>query len=243
MLSAVGLFSAGMCNIDIRGLLNGAAAMDKRVRSEKLLQNPAALLAAIHVAYMKRGKPIHVMMPYANQLYGLADWFRQLWAESLGKRYSARGDKQVYIGPTPAKALGTTDQHSQVQLYREGPNDKVITFLEVKQFDRDVRIPHAFKNIDAMNYLGGSTLSTLLNREKKATESALLASGRPCLTVKFPRISAHAVGQFIYLYETATTFAGRLLGINPYDQPGVELGKKITFHLMGRKGYRAMPRE
>lgn len=243
VLSAVGLFSAAMCNIDIAALLKGAADMDKQVRSPVLSKNPAALLAAIHVLYTKRGKPIHVMMPYANQLYGLADWFRQLWAESLGKRFSATGKKEVFAGPTPVKALGTTDQHSQVQLYREGPNDKVVTFLEVERFGCDVKIPKAFGDVPAISYLGGAGLAKLLNAEKEATEKAMIASRRPCLTVKFPRICPYAVGQFIYLYEAATTLAGRLLGINPYDQPAVELGKKITFHLMGREGYERMPRE
>jgi len=243
VFSAVGLFSAAMCNIDVAGLLKGAAAMDKRVQTTAVRQNPAAMLAAIHYLYYKAGKPLHIMMPYSNQLYGLADWYRQLWAESLGKRWSANGKREVFEGPTPIKALGTTDQHSQVQLYREGPNDKVVTFLEVADYGRDLKIPKQLTDVEAMAYLGNQRMSRLINAEKVATEKAMLASDRPCLTVRFPRISAHAVGEFIYLYEAATTIAGRLLNIDPYDQPGVELGKKITFHLMGRKGYRTMPQD
>jgi glucose-6-phosphate isomerase len=243
VFSAVGLFSAAMCNIDVAGMLQGAAAMDQRVQSTAVRQNPAAMLAAIHYLYYKAGKPLHVMMPYSNQLYGLADWFRQLWAESLGKRLSADGKREVFEGPTPIKALGTTDQHSQVQLYREGPNDKIVTFLEIADYGRDLTIPKQLAHVDAMAYLGNQRLSKLINAEKVATEKAMLASDRPCLTVRFPRISASTVGQFIYLYEAATTITGRLLNIDPYDQPGVELGKKITFHLMGRKGYRTMPKD
>ena len=131
VLSPVGLFSAAMCGIDIDQLLAGAAAMQKRTEITKWRENPAAVLAAIkYLAATKKGKPMHVMMPYSNRLYLLADWYRQLWAESLGKQHDRDG-KEVFAGPTPIKALGTTDQHSQVQLYREGPNDKLTVFLEV----------------------------------------------------------------------------------------------------------------
>ena len=191
----------------------------------------------IHHLYTERGKTMHVMMPYSQQLRDMADWYRQLWAESLGKIRAS--DKQC-VGCTPIKALGATDQHSQVQLYREGPNDKVFTFLEVEQFDTDVAIPQAFEGIEAMNYLGRSdrgTLAGLLNAEKKATELAMLESGRPSITIRFPKITAQTVGEFIYLYECAVPIMGKLMGIDPYDQPAVELGKKLTFHLMGRQGF------
>lgn len=234
-LSAVGLFSAGMCGIDIAGLLRGAAAMDERVKVPELERNPAAMIAVIHVLMMARGKPIHVMMPYSYHLKDLADWFRQLWAESLGKKDSLDG-QEVYVGPTPIKALGVTDQHSQVQLYREGPNDKVFTLLAVEEFDEEVTIPEADAVVQAMDYLGGKTLGTLLNNERRATEQALVDSKRPTLSVRFPKITAETVGEFIYLYEAATTIAGRLLNIDPYNQPAVELGKIYTFALMGRRG-------
>jgi glucose-6-phosphate isomerase len=242
VLSAVGLFSAGMCGIDIRGLLRGAAAMNERVK-RPTAANPAALLAAIHHLYTQKGKSLHVMMPYSDQLRDLADWYRQLWAESLGKRFSADGKREVFAGATPINALGATDQHSQVQLYREGPNDKVITLLSVDRLSRDVKIPRSMGEIEDVAYLGGATLGTLLAAELRATEMALLASERPCLKISFPRITAETVGQFIYLYEAATTIMGRLMGVDPYDQPGVELGKKLTFHFMGRPGYETMPRD
>src|SRR5207302_5955272 len=127
-----------------------------------------------------KGKTNHVMMPYANALYSMADWFRQLWAESLGKKSDLHG-QTVYAGFTPIKALGTTDQHSQVQLYREGPNDKAFGFLEVEHFERDVPIPQAAGVPEQMRYLAGSSLGKLLNAELAATEHALLQSGRPCL--------------------------------------------------------------
>jgi glucose-6-phosphate isomerase len=236
VLSPVGLFSAAMCGIDIRQLLAGAADMDRRVRGRDPRRNPAAILAAVHWLMFNKGKKLHVMMPYSYQLKDLADWFRQLWAESLGKQKSLDG-RDVFAGPTPIKALGTTDQHSQVQLYREGPNDKVITFLAVERFERDVPIPEAPPSGGEMAYLAGHSMAELINAEREATEQALVASGRPCLRVIFPRINEATVGQFLYLYETATSIAGALFGINPYDQPAVELGKKYTFALMGRTGY------
>jgi glucose-6-phosphate isomerase len=175
VLTPVGLLSAAMCGIDIDQLLDGAGDMDAAVSDLDPATNPAARIAAIHHLYMERGKKMHVMMPYSQQLRDMADWYRQLWAESLGKIRPSNGEN---VGPTPIKALGATDQHSQVQLYREGPNDKVITFLEVEEFDVDTVIPRGFVGVEAMDYLGRSkegTLGGLLNTEKKATELALLA--------------------------------------------------------------------
>jgi glucose-6-phosphate isomerase len=243
VLTPVGLFSAAMCGIDIDQLLAGAAAMQRRCAETDWMRNPAAVLAAIkYIAYVAKAKPMHVMMPYSNRLYLLADWYRQLWAESLGKR-TDRAGKEVFTGPTPIKALGTTDQHSQVQLYREGPNDKLTVFLEVEKHPQEVRIPDAFGDVPGMAYLAKGKLSKLLNAEKKATEYAMAVSGRPTMTITFDAITPHSVGEFLFLYEFATSIMGELLNINAYDQPAVELGKKATFALMGREGYGDMARE
>lgn len=237
VLSPVGLFSAAMAGIDIDALLNGAAEMDKRCSNPRLHENPAAMLATLLFRLgAEKGKAIHVMMPYANQLYLLADWYRQLWAESLGKRVNKEG-KEVFAGFTPVKALGTTDQHSQVQLYREGPNDKVFGLVQVNDFGaEELRIP-AGLGVDAIRYLEGATFGRLLNAEKKATEYALVESQRPNFTIEFPRIDASHVGQFIQLWEVTTSYVGLMLGIDAYDQPAVETGKVATFGLMGREGY------
>ncbi len=232
-LSPVGLISCALCGIDIDALLDGAAAMEQSCRNEDLHANPAAMLATVLVELGQRqGKTIHVMMPYANQLYLMADWWRQLWAESLGKVVAGG----LHAGFTPVKALGATDQHSQVQLYREGPNDKAIIFLEVEQFATDVAIPAGLGE-DALAYLEGSSLATLLSAEKKATEFALTESHRPNLTIKFPQVTPHTVGQFVMLWQVATAYAGLMLGVDAYDQPAVELGKKATFALMGKPGF------
>jgi glucose-6-phosphate isomerase len=236
VLSAVGLFSAAMTGIDISALLEGCKDMDKRVKDADVFKNPAAMLAAVHYILNNKGKSMSVMMPYSTSLYSLADWFRQLWAESLGKEKNLEG-KTVNAGQTPIKALGTTDQHSQVQLYREGPNDKLITFLEVEKFANKLTIPGSMKNVKTLEYLAGSDFQTLINSEKLGTEYALLESQRPTMTVLFPRISPETVGQFLYLYETAVSYMGGLLGINTYDQPAVQLGKDATYALMGKAGF------
>jgi glucose-6-phosphate isomerase len=235
VLSPVGLFSAAMCGIDVEQLLAGAAEMDEQCSSPGLEQNPAAMLATLLVELgTGKGKTNHVMMPYANALYLLADWYRQLWAESLGKQRDVQGNT-VHAGFTPIKALGTTDQHSQVQLYREGPHDKVIGLVEVEQFPQDVTIPKGL-GVEAIGYLEGKKMSALLNAEKRATEYALVESQRPNYTIRFPRVDAFHVGQFINLWQIATAYAGLLLNIDAYDQPAVELGKQATGGLMQRRG-------
>ncbi|MFP4356582.1 MAG: glucose-6-phosphate isomerase [Phycisphaerae bacterium] len=243
VLSPVGLFSAAMCNIDIETLLSGAEAMRARIGNLPWTENPATLLAAIkYLMFAEKGKPMHVMMPYSNRLYLMADWYRQLWAESLGKRVDNDGN-EIFTGPTPIKALGTTDQHSQVQLYREGPNDKLTVFLEVKKQPANVRVPDAFAEVPGLAYLRKAQLGKLLNAEKQATEYAMAASNRPTVTLRFDEITPFSVGEFIYLYEYVTSLVGEMLHINTYDQPAVELGKKATFALMGRDGYEELAKE
>ncbi len=237
VLSPVGLFSAAMAGIDIDSLLDGADAMDRRCENPDLRANPAAMLATLLVELgTRKGKTNHVMMPYSNGLYLLADWFRQLWAESLGKRVNLNGEI-VHAGFTPIKALGTTDQHSQVQLYREGPNDKVFGFVQVENFgDEDLTIPTGL-GVESIAYLEGKSMAGLLNAEKRATEYALVESQRPNFTLSMPTVDAHHVGQFIMLWEVVTAYAGLMLNIDAYNQPAVETGKQATFGLMGRAGY------
>ena len=175
-------------------------------------------------------------MPYSSALYDVADWYRQLWAESLGKKVNTAGEV-VNVGATPVKALGVTDQHSQVQLYVEGPYDKSVTFMEVGAFGNTLTIPGALPGYDATAYLAGHSINELFHAEKTGTEVALTAAGRPNGTVLIPEINAFTVGQVLYLFEMATALSGALYGINAFDQPGVEAGKVASYALMGRKGY------
>ncbi len=235
VLSPVGLLSAVVCGIDIEELLAGARDMDEKVSSENFFENPAAINAAINCHYYNRKKNISVMMPYSYALKDFADWYRQLWAESLGKNVDLAG-KEVHVGPTPVKALGATDQHSQIQLYREGPNDKLFTFLQVKDFGRQLEPVCPPDCTNELEYLAGKDLADLLNNEKLATEYALIYDKRPCMTVLFDKLCPRTIGAFIYLFEVTTSLAGLLLNINAYDQPAVEFGKKAASALMNKPG-------
>jgi glucose-6-phosphate isomerase len=175
-------------------------------------------------------------MPYASSLAFFAEWFCQLWAESLGKKIDLSGNV-VHAGSTPVRALGVTDQHSQLQLYMEGPHDKVITFLEVGNFTHDLTLKPFFPGYENMDYLGDRSLNELFQTEFQATAFNLMRAQRPNLSIKIPEINAFTMGQMIYLFEVATVAAGGLFGVNPLDQPGVEGGKNTTYGLMGRPGY------
>ncbi|MFO7295279.1 MAG: glucose-6-phosphate isomerase [Clostridia bacterium] len=235
-LSPVGLLPAAVCGVDIEELLAGAAYMDELCSKDDVFENPAYMAAVLQYIAMKQGKNISVMMPYADSLKYMADWYAQLWAESLGKKFDVDG-REVYVGQTPVKALGVTDQHSQIQLYTEGPFDKVITFIKVENYRGEVDIPKGYEDMPAVSFLGGHTLSQLLHAEQMATEYALYKAKRMNRTIILPEVNAFTVGQLIYLLEVETAFAGELLGINAYDQPGVEEGKNATYALMGRPGY------
>jgi glucose-6-phosphate isomerase len=239
VLSAVGLLPAGLIGVDTDALLRGAAAMRERCDTATLRDNPAGVFAVLQQrAHALAGAPIHVMLPYSDRLYAAADWFRQLWAESLGKRLDTAGI-EVHRGPTPIKALGATDQHSQVQLYMEGPFDKTVTFLHARDRAVDLPIPRAYEEVDELGYLGGRTLGELLDAERVATTAALTAAGRMNLTIELPRLDASAVGELVMMLQIATVYAGALYDVDPLDQPGVELGKQLTYGLMGRSGFAA----
>jgi glucose-6-phosphate isomerase len=171
------------------------------------------------------------LMPYADALRDLADWYVQLWAESLGK-HRVPGDAGT--GPTPLGALGATDQHSQVQLFMEGPTDKTVTFIEVRAKDRDVDIPRLHADVPELSYLGGHSLGELLDIERRATAGALARRGRPNMTISIDRVDAWHVGALFMLFEIATIHAAIRDGVDPLDQPGVELGKQFTYAMLGR---------
>ncbi len=239
VLSPVGLLPAALVGIDIEALVEGAARAVARAEDDDLLQNPAALFAALHwAADTQVGARLHVLMPYSDRLRDLAEWFRQLWAESLGKRVD-RGGNVVHAGPTPVASVGATDQHSQVQLFIEGPFDKLITFLTVADPGEDVSIPPAEGFADEIACLGGRTLGDLLHAEYEATAAALARMGRMNATLALPDLGPAAIGELVMFFQLATGYAGCWYGVNPFDQPGVELGKRLTFGALGRTGYEA----
>ena len=231
VLSAVGLLPAALVGIDVEALLAGAAAMKARCDAEALDENPAGVFAAVHwIADTFLGLHTHVLMPYADPLRDLALWFVQLWAESLGK---IRPDG-TSVGPTPLAALGATDQHSQVQLFMEGPRNKTVAFIHVASAASDIEIPSLHADIPELAYLGGKSLDALLEAERRATAAALTERSRPNLTITLDALDAHHMGELLMLLEIATVFAGEWYGVDAMNQPGVELGKRFTYALMGR---------
>ncbi len=237
VLTPVGLAPAAAVGMDVEGLLAGAGDYVKAVLEAPLADNPSLWLAcSLFLLYLK-GYRNHVVMPYSSRLRDVADWYRQLWAESLGKRLD-RGGRVVEVGPTPIKALGVTDQHSQVQLYVEGPRDKAFVITGVKDHGRTVAIPAPAPD-SPLAYLGGHTLNELMAAEMTGTIVALTDAGRPNCLVEVEEVSPAAVAQLFMLWELAVAYMGELLDINAYDQPGVEAGKRAAYALMGRPGFEA----
>ncbi len=235
-LCPVGLLPAAVLGIDIKAMLAGAKHMDKICMNKNVLENPALISALLQVLSMEKGKNVSVMMPYADSLKYIADWYCQLWGESLGKAVDNDG-KEVFVGQTPVKALGVTDQHSQVQLYREGPFDKVITLIGVKNYRTTFEISKGCEDIPDVSFLCGHTLNELITAEREATEYALTTAKRANHTIILPEVNAFTIGELLYLFEMETAYAGAMLNINTFNQPGVEGGKNATYALFGKKGY------
>lgn len=236
VFSAVGLLPMALVGIDIDEITNGIKDMDLALKNIDIHQNIAAQNALIHYLMdTKKGKKLSVMMPYSSRLKYVSDWYVQLWAESLGKEFDREGNK-VNVGPTPIKAVGATDQHSQIQLYNEGPNDKLINFIRVKEFDTTLEIPKIFE-YTSIGYLGGKTINDLMNAEADSTRVTLADYSRPTVTITLPKINGYHVAQLLYMLEVQTAIAGELYNIDTFNQPGVEQAKNYTYALMGRSGY------
>jgi len=237
VLTAAGLFPAAVAGVRIEDLLAGAAWMDSRLRAERLWDNPAHLLAALlYLAETKRRKNVVVLMPYSDRLRAFARWFAQLWAESLAKSADLEGNPS-HSGQTPVPAVGATDQHAQLQLYLDGPPDKVVVFLRVEDHGREIEIPSAYGDLEGVGYLSGKGLGALLNMEQRSTELGLQRRGRMAMTLALPQLNAFTLGQLFYLFEAATVYAGALHRVNSWDQPAADEGRRLTFGLAGRKGW------
>ena len=235
VFSAVGLVPLALVGIDIDEIIKGIKIMDLTLKTTDINKNIAAQNALIHKLMDKKGNYISVMMPYSTRLKYISDWYVQLWAESLGKEYDREGNR-INNRPTPIKALGATDQHSQIQLYNEGANDKLITFIRVDEFDNTVEIPNIFE-YTGLNYLAGKTINQLINAEADATKVALTDYKRPNLTITLPKINEYYLAQLLYMFEMETAIIGELYNIDAFNQPGVEQAKNYTYALMGRMGY------
>ena len=237
IFSPVGLLPAALLGLDCRAMLKGVSDYEPIAQQTTYKENAPLLSALIHYTFYQQEKPLSVLMPYSAKLAYVADWYVQLWAESLGKKLDIH-ENVVNKGSTPIKAVGVTDQHSQVQLFNEGPYDKCITFVRVGSFQKaDLTIPDAYPNLDAFSYLGGKTFERLLQAEADGTRASLTQNERPTLTITLPQVDAYHFAQLLYFLELQTAFMGYLMDINPFDQPGVELGKQLTYAALGRPGF------
>ncbi len=227
VLTPVGLFPLLYCGIDVESILKGASFEKKE--GEKKAETGAVL----DYLFFKEGKNIKVCFIYSDRLYTLGEWYLQLFAESLGKRRDREGNV-VKTGATAVLAKGVTDQHSQVQLYKEGPDDKFFAFFKVEKGET-VKIPDHFDNYGNFSYLTGKDFNSLMDAEFEGTVQSLEKENKPLICYRLEDITPETIGRFIYLFEMQTALTGYLFNINPFDQPGVEEGKIIAKKLLGFK--------
>jgi len=227
VLSPVGLVPLYFVEINIDELILGAKYIYEKCKNDNVFENPAYLIGTIQYIAYHKGKKITVLMPYSSKLQLFTEWFIQLWAESLGKNEK--------IGPTPIKAIGTTDQHSQLQLFMDGPDDKIITFIEIENYKYCVKIPEC--NIPEYRYLYNKSLNQLIKSELNSVRASLAKKGRLNYTIKIDKLDEFHLGALIFLLQLTTAFTGFLFNINPFNQPGVEEEKNFTYGMMGRSGY------
>jgi glucose-6-phosphate isomerase len=209
--------------------------MDQHLKDAPIDSNPAYRLAALFYLFATaKQRPILVFMPYANALSGLAEWFGQLWSASLGKQTAAS---------TLVTGLGAVDQHSQLQVYKEGPADKLVTFLTVDKFANNLDIPDSYPDDPACSSLGGHLFQELLGAEQQATAGDLMQAGRPNLTLHLPEINPFTIGQLIYLLEVVAVTAAYLFGVEASGQVAAAGGKQSASGLMGRREFETYRQE
>jgi glucose-6-phosphate isomerase len=232
VLSPCGLVTAAALGGDIKNLISGASEMKHALAGHAgLCENPALRMAAAHYIHSISGRPMTVLMPYSSRLETFAEWFAQLWGESVGKDGA---------GSTPVRALGAIDQHSQVQLYTAGPDDKLYTIINAANRSDEIELPKITdESLAGLSYLSGRKLGEMLGYEAASTASALVKADRPVVWIEIGRLDAKTLGGLIFFYEYMTAITGRLMRINPFDQPGVEQGKRYTYGMMGREAYKA----
>jgi glucose-6-phosphate isomerase len=227
-LTDVGLLPAAVAGIDIDAMVDGALDVVKTGHAKSIDENFVLKYSILKHLYYNRGCKNSVLMPYSTKLADFSAWYVQLWAESLGKKG---------LGQTPIPATGATDQHSQLQLFMEGPKDKFITFIGIQKSSMPVELPKFDVDVEAFSYLSGHTMHELIRAEMLSTERALAENGVPSVRMELPQLDAYHIGALFMFFEMSVALTGEMLGINAFDQPGVELSKKYTYKMMGRKGY------
>jgi len=226
VFSSVGLLPAALCGVDLNEVKAGLLEADSLCQIQDIRTNIAASLALCAYFSYLANRNIFVLMPYSTCMRRFVDWFIQLWAESIGKNQK---------GSTPICAIGATDQHSQLQLFNEGPNDKLICFVKINKHKRDLTVPdYSDDNLNFRAY-AGHKVGQILNIELDATRRALAESKKPNITITLPELNEFYISELMYILEVATAIKGNLLGVNPFDQPGVELAKRYTKEALTNK--------
>lgn len=229
VLTPVGLLPVAVSGIDIKELLNGAKIMEENAKNNSTVGESAiATYAAVRNALYKKGKTIEITVNYEPRLYYFTEWWKQLYGESEGK------DKK---GIFPAGVSFTTDLHSLGQYIQDGLRIMFETVISVENPDKILKIPEDENNLDNLNYLAGKRIHEVNHMAELGTAIAHIDGGVPNIKISIPVISENSLGQLIYFYEFACAVSGYILGVNPFDQPGVEAYKKNMFALLGKPGF------
>ncbi len=236
VFSAVGLVPLALVGIDIDEIIRGIKIMDLGLKNTDINKNIAAQNALIHYLMdREKNKFISVLMPYSARLKYICDWYSELWAESLGKKLDLSGNV-INNNPTPLKAVGVSDQHCLLQLFNEGKNDKLVTFINVDEFSTTLDIPNIFEYTN-LNYLSGKTINRLMEAQINSMKVSLCDYQKPNVTIHLPKINEYYLAQLFYMLEMQTAIAAQLYNIDAFNQPAVEQAKNYLYALMGRVGY------
>jgi len=229
ILTPVGLIPLAACGIDIRQLVSGARDMRQAcTREVPFNENPAALYAATRNALYRSGKKIEILVNYNNKLHYVSEWWKQLYGESEGKE-----GKGIY----PSSVDNTSDLHSMGQYIQEGERTIFETVISVEESEHTVLIPEDSANLDTLNYLKGKNIDHVNKMAELGTTLAHLDGGVPNMQISIPRLNEYYLGQLLYFFELACGISGYMLGINPFNQPGVEAYKKNMFALLEKPGF------
>jgi glucose-6-phosphate isomerase len=229
-LTPVGFFPALFAGIDLDLLISGAKKMQELLLVDNQ-DNPLLRASDFFIdLYNKRKVDQTVFMPYSSKLKYLSFWFTQLWAESLGKKFKKDGSI-IHTGLTPITAYGATDQHSQVQLFMEGPNNKALIIIEVLNFNKDFELKSNLSSLN-LDKLRPYSLSDLMKAELHGTLKALKENDRPYLHISISKINEETLAGLILYFESLTALVGDILEIDPFNQPGVEAGKIYAFEFL-----------
>lgn len=226
VFSEVGLIVGALLGFDIRQFLAGARDMDQACKTDDVTQNPALCNSVLkYLAGANQGRDIEVLMPYADNLKSLSEWYIQLLAESLGKKFDKQGNV-VHYGRTPIVAVGTTDMHAQTQEHQEGPQDKVVQFVSVKNWNHDVIVPHLYDQYPKLAAFSGLPLSEILEAARNANATALAGDGRPSANIILPELNAYHLGEVMFMLCLSIAYEGEFANVDAFNQPGVEVYKR-----------------